>query len=100
MMSLTGEPDSPPTRIGAPSMIDHTTGLTAMVGLLAALLGARTTGKGCDVDTCLFDAGLHQLGYAAIWYLNEGYVPDASLAAHIFRWRRCRRCRPATAGCS
>jgi crotonobetainyl-CoA:carnitine CoA-transferase CaiB-like acyl-CoA transferase len=76
LMALTGEPDSPPTRIGAPSMVDHTTGLTAMVGLLAALLSARTTGKGCDVDTCLFDAALHQLGYAAIWYLNEGHVPE------------------------
>jgi len=76
LMALTGEPDSPPTRIGAPSMVDHTTGLTAMVGLLSALIHARATGKGCDVDTCLFDAALHQLGYTAIWYLNEGYVPD------------------------
>jgi crotonobetainyl-CoA:carnitine CoA-transferase CaiB-like acyl-CoA transferase len=76
LMALTGEPDAPPTRIGAPSMVDHTTGLTAMVGLLAALLSARATGKGCDVDTCLFDAALHQLGYAAIWYLNEGHVPE------------------------
>jgi len=56
-------------------MVDHVTGLTAIVGLLAALLHARSTGEGCDVDTCLFDAALHQLGYAAIWYLNEGYVP-------------------------
>jgi crotonobetainyl-CoA:carnitine CoA-transferase CaiB-like acyl-CoA transferase len=76
LMHLTGEPDSPPTRIGAPSMVDHTTGLTAMVGLLAALIQARATGKGCDVDTCLFDAALHQLGYTAIWYLNQGYVPE------------------------
>ena len=76
LMALTGEPDSPPTRIGAPSMVDHTTGLTAMVGLLAALLNARSTGEGCDVDTCLFDAALHQLGYAATWYLNERYVPE------------------------
>jgi crotonobetainyl-CoA:carnitine CoA-transferase CaiB-like acyl-CoA transferase len=76
LMHLTGEPDSPPTRIGAPSMIDHTTGLTAMVGLLSGLIHARATGKGCDVDTCLFDAALHQLGYAAIWYLNEGHVPE------------------------
>jgi len=76
LMHLTGEPDSPPTRIGAPSMIDHTTGLTAMVGLLSALIHARATGKGCDVDTCLFDAALHQLGYAAIWYLNEKHVPE------------------------
>jgi len=75
IMALTGEPDGPPSRIGAPSMIDHSTGLTAMVGLLSALIQARATGKGCDVDTCLFDVALHQLGYAAIWYLNEGYVP-------------------------
>jgi crotonobetainyl-CoA:carnitine CoA-transferase CaiB-like acyl-CoA transferase len=84
LMALTGEPDAPPTRIGAPSMVDHTTGLTAMVGLLAALLNARTTGQGCDVDTCLFDAALHQLGYAAIWYLNERYVPERqSRSAHF-----------------
>jgi crotonobetainyl-CoA:carnitine CoA-transferase CaiB-like acyl-CoA transferase len=76
LMHLTGEPDSPPTRIGAPSMIDHSTGLTAMVGLLSALIQARASGKGCDVDTCLFDVALHQLGYAAIWYLNEGHVPE------------------------
>ncbi len=76
LMAITGEPDSPPTRIGAPSMIDHSTGLTAMIGLLSALLHARATGEGCDVDTCLFDVALHQLGYAAIWYLNEGYTPE------------------------
>ncbi|MEO5692531.1 MAG: CoA transferase [Usitatibacter sp.] len=76
LMHLTGEPGTPPTRIGAPSMIDHTTGLTACVGLLAALVQSKNSGKGCDVDTCLFDAALHQLGYAAIWYLNEGYTPE------------------------
>jgi crotonobetainyl-CoA:carnitine CoA-transferase CaiB-like acyl-CoA transferase len=72
LMHLTGEPNGPPSRFGAPSMIDHMTGMTAMVGLLAALLGARTSGKGCDVDLSLLDVALHQLGYAAIWYLNEG----------------------------
>ena len=75
LMALCGEPDGPPTRIGAPSMVDHTTGLTAMVGLLSALLQARATGRGCDVDTCLFDVAVHQLGYTALWYLNEGHVP-------------------------
>ena len=72
LMHLTGEPSGPPSRFGAPSMIDHMTGMTAMVGLLAALLGARNTGKGCDVDLSLLDVALHQLGYAGIWYLNEG----------------------------
>ncbi len=72
LMHLTGEPAAPPARFGAPSMIDHMTGMTAMVGLLAALLRARQSGRGCDVDVSLLDVALHQLGYAAIWYLNEG----------------------------
>ena len=74
LMHLTGEPDGPPSRIGAPSMIDQTTGLTAAVGLLSAVIQARSTGKGCDVDTCLLDVALHQLGYVATWYLNEGHA--------------------------
>jgi len=75
LMSLTGEPQGPPARFGAPSLIDHMTGMTAMVGLLAALLQARTSGRGCDVDLNLLDVALHQLGYTAVWYLNEGLCP-------------------------
>jgi crotonobetainyl-CoA:carnitine CoA-transferase CaiB-like acyl-CoA transferase len=74
LMHLTGEPDGPPSRLGAPSMIDQTTGLAAAVGLLSAIIHARSTGKGCDVDTCLLDVALHQLGYVATWYLNEGHT--------------------------
>jgi crotonobetainyl-CoA:carnitine CoA-transferase CaiB-like acyl-CoA transferase len=74
LMHLTGEPDGPPSRIGAPSMIDQTTGLTMAVGLLSAVIQARSTGKGCDVDTCLLDVALHQLGYVATWYLNERHT--------------------------
>jgi len=73
LMHLTGEPDGPPSRLGAPSIVDHATGLTASVGLLAAIIQARATGKGCDVDTCLLDVALHQLGYVASWYLNDGH---------------------------
>jgi len=74
LMHLTGDPDRPPSRLGAPSIIDQTTGLTAAVGLLSAIIQARSTGKGCDVDTCLLDVAVHQLGYAATWYLNEGHA--------------------------
>jgi crotonobetainyl-CoA:carnitine CoA-transferase CaiB-like acyl-CoA transferase len=76
LMDLTGEPNGPPSRIGAPSMIDQTTGLTAAVGLLAAVVQARSTGKGCDVDVSLFEVAVHQLGYVARWYLNEGHVSE------------------------
>jgi crotonobetainyl-CoA:carnitine CoA-transferase CaiB-like acyl-CoA transferase len=74
LMSLTGEPDGPPSRIGAPSMIDQSSGLTAAVGLLSGIIQARATGKGCDIDTCLLDVAVHQLGYVATWYLNERHI--------------------------
>jgi crotonobetainyl-CoA:carnitine CoA-transferase CaiB-like acyl-CoA transferase len=76
LMQLTGDPDTPPARFGAPSIVDQLTGVTSLVGLLSALLRARETGQGCDVDTSLFDVALHQLGYTATWYLNEGHVSE------------------------
>jgi crotonobetainyl-CoA:carnitine CoA-transferase CaiB-like acyl-CoA transferase len=73
LMSLTGEPAGPPSRVGV-SMVDYMTGVVGVVGLLSCILRARQTGVGCDVDTSLFDVALHQLGYSGIWYLNEGDV--------------------------
>jgi crotonobetainyl-CoA:carnitine CoA-transferase CaiB-like acyl-CoA transferase len=74
LMSLTGEPDGPPTRFGA-SMIDFMTGVTGVVGLLSCLLRARATGQGGDVDVSLFDVALHQLSYPGTWFLNGGAMP-------------------------
>lgn len=73
LMSLTGEPDGPPARYGS-SLIDCMSGMTAAAALLACLLKAKATGKGCDVDTSLYEVALHQLHYAGTWYLNEGDV--------------------------
>ena len=84
LMHLTGEPDGPPSRIGAPSMVDQTTGLTAGLALLSGIIQARSTGKGCDMDVSLLDVALHQLGYVASWYLNEGHLSTRqSRSAHF-----------------
>ena len=100
IMGLTGEPDGPPTRVGA-SMVDFMTGATGATGLLACILRAQQSGTGCDVDTCLFDVALHQLSYAAVWYLNEGDAcAPPCRAARISRSRRSRPSRPRTAGSS
>jgi crotonobetainyl-CoA:carnitine CoA-transferase CaiB-like acyl-CoA transferase len=72
-MSVTGEPDSPPQRFGL-SMVDFMTGAQFAIGILAAVLGARTSGVGCDVDVSLLDAAVHQLSYPAMWYLNAGHT--------------------------
>jgi crotonobetainyl-CoA:carnitine CoA-transferase CaiB-like acyl-CoA transferase len=83
LMELTGEPEGPPTRVGV-SLIDSMSGLTGIVGLLSCLLRARTTGQGCDVETCLYDVAMHQLTYPGLWYLNEGDLsPRVPRSAHL-----------------
>ena len=69
--SLTGEPDTPPTRFGL-SIVDLMTGLGLAYALLAALTSARATGSGRDIDVSLFDMALYNTSYLATWYLNEG----------------------------
>jgi crotonobetainyl-CoA:carnitine CoA-transferase CaiB-like acyl-CoA transferase len=75
LMSLTGEPDGPPQRFGS-SVVDFLTGMTGMVGLLGCLMRARGTGRGCDVDVCLFDVAVHLLSYPGTWYINGGDMPS------------------------
>jgi len=72
-LSLTGEPDGPPARIGL-SMVDFMTGLATAFALMCGLHAARASGIGRDVEVSLFDMALHQLSYPAAWYLNEGLV--------------------------
>lgn len=71
--SLTGEPDTPPTRFGL-SVVDQMTGLALAYALLAGLTGARASGQGRDMDVSLFDIALCNTCYPAAWYLNEGHV--------------------------
>lgn len=81
-LSVTGEPDGPPTRFGL-SMVDYMTGTMLATATLAALLDARATGRGRDMDVSLLDAALHQTSYPAFWYLNEGHVTRrAARSAH------------------
>ncbi len=72
-MSVTGEPDAPPTRFGL-SMVDFITGSMLATATLSGLIDVAKTGKGRDYDLALLDAALHQTSYPAFWYLNEDYV--------------------------
>ena len=72
-LSLTGEPDGPPSRFGL-SVVDMMTGLTCAFALVSGIVGARQTGRGMDVDVSLFDTALQNLNYLATWYLNTGHL--------------------------
>ncbi len=74
-MSVTGDPDGPPTRCGV-SIVDFSGGLTSAVGLLIGLLRARATGIGCDVDVSLLDTAISMLNYLAVWSLNKNHRLD------------------------
>jgi crotonobetainyl-CoA:carnitine CoA-transferase CaiB-like acyl-CoA transferase len=69
--ALTGDPTGPPTKSGL-SVADYATGWAAMVGLLAAVLDARQTGVGRDVDTDLYDVALSMLTHHATWHMSAG----------------------------
>ena len=71
-LSLTGEPAGPPARFGL-SIIDLMTGTTAALALVSAVLGARATGQGRDIDVSLYDVAMHNLAYVATWYMNGGH---------------------------
>jgi succinate---hydroxymethylglutarate CoA-transferase len=71
-LSLTGEPNGPPSRMGL-SIVDMMTGLFAAFALLSGVIAARETGMGRDIDVNLFDCALQNLNYLATWYLNESF---------------------------
>jgi len=83
-LSLTGEPEGPPARMGL-SIVDYSTGTTCALALLAGILEARRTGRGRDIDVSLYDVAMHLLNYPAAWYLNDGLVTErVARSAHPF----------------
>jgi crotonobetainyl-CoA:carnitine CoA-transferase CaiB-like acyl-CoA transferase len=73
-MSLTGDPEGPPTKSGL-SLVDLSGGYVAAVAMMAGLWRARRDGEGCDCDISLFEVALHELVYVGTWAASRGYVP-------------------------
>ena len=74
LMSITGERDGPPYRLGV-AITDIVSGLFAAQGILAALLARATTGRGQRVDIGMLDATAALLTYQAGAYFVTGEVP-------------------------
>lgn len=80
-MSITGEKDGEPMRLGV-AFIDLVTGMNAVQGILAALFEREKSGLGQSIDIALSDSALHFLANIASGYLNTGKVPQRYGNAH------------------
>jgi crotonobetainyl-CoA:carnitine CoA-transferase CaiB-like acyl-CoA transferase len=74
IMSVTGEADGPPVRVGV-SLIDLGTGVWAALGVLAALYEREGTGAGRTLEISLYETALSLLSYQLVGYLGSGFVP-------------------------
>lgn len=73
-MSVTGDAASAPLRVGYP-ISDTVGGLTAAFGICAALVEARSTGRGRKLDVSMLEATLATMGWVVSNYLNAGVTP-------------------------
>jgi CoA:oxalate CoA-transferase len=81
IMSITGHPGMPLTRVGT-SVGDLAGGLYAAVALNAALLHRERTGEAIKVDVALFDCQLALLENAIMRYTTTGEIPGPMGARH------------------
>ena len=81
IMSLTGDPDGVPTKVGV-GIADVMCGMYATIGILAALRHRDATGEGQHIDLSLVDAQMAWLINEGCNYLTSGRVPERRGNAH------------------
>jgi crotonobetainyl-CoA:carnitine CoA-transferase CaiB-like acyl-CoA transferase len=75
VLSMTGPPEGPPVLPGVQIGDLGGGGMLAAIGILAALLDRRSTGKGRLVDVSMLDGVVSWLSVHAAAYLATGEVP-------------------------
>ena len=81
LISITGEPDRPPSKVPV-AINDIVTGLYTAVALLSAVRHRDLTGQGQHVDVGLLDAQVSWLANVASNYLIGGRIPQRLGTAH------------------
>ncbi|WP_233488605.1 CaiB/BaiF CoA-transferase family protein [Rhodovulum sp. 12E13] len=81
LMSVTGEPDQPPQKVGV-AVTDIVTGLYGAVGVLAAVEQRHRTGRGQHLDLSLLDCAVALMANQAMNVLASGEAPRRLGNAH------------------
>ncbi len=81
LMSVTGDPDGQPQKVGV-AVTDIFTGIYACTGILAAVHQRQTTGKGQHIDMALMDVATSVMSNQAMNYLATGNAPKRLGNAH------------------
>jgi crotonobetainyl-CoA:carnitine CoA-transferase CaiB-like acyl-CoA transferase len=81
LSSCNGSPESGPVKLGVP-MVDMTTGLNLVIGILMALVERQRSGRGQFVEVALYDAGLSILHPHSGNWLMAGRNPRLLGNAH------------------
>ena len=74
VMSVTGDERCAPLRVGYP-VCDTVGGITAALAICAALVEARSTGRGRMIDVSMLEATVGSMGWVVSNFLNAGVVP-------------------------
>ena len=81
LMSVTGQPNTEPTRVGT-SIGDITAGLFTTIGINAALYDRQKTGKGTFIDVSMLDCQIAILENAIARYLAKNEIPEPMGSRH------------------
>ena len=82
IMSITGEPNGPPQKIGM-ALTDIGAGMLAAYGVMTALFNRERTGKGQYIDISMLDLQVAWLTYQAGAYFANGKVPQRMGTSHL-----------------
>ena len=81
LMSVTGQPNSEPTRVGT-SIGDITAALFTSIGINSALFNREKTGKGMFIDVSMLDCQIAILENAIARYLSKKEIPQPMGSRH------------------
>jgi crotonobetainyl-CoA:carnitine CoA-transferase CaiB-like acyl-CoA transferase len=81
IMSLTGDADGRPAKVGVP-FADLTSGLWIAIAILTGLAGRATSGKGCHIDIAMLDVQVSLLTIAAARLFATGQDPQRAGTEH------------------